>query len=451
MHLPARTASIVGALLLPSALVLATASPAAAASAPSPVEVPVGDAPIAVVFSPDGAWAYVANETGNTVSVVDTGSQTVTATVPVGSTPYALAISPDGGLLYVADYGSSAVSVIDTTTDLVTATIATGANPGGLAVSPDGATLYVSTFGASVVTAYDTATDSQGAVQAVGGGPFPVIASDTAVATANLNGNSVTCLEPDLSGPIGTASVPGMPQGLAVSPDGRTAAAVSTMTRTVSIIDLSDCSVSASYGVGHSPVGVTFTTDGSRVFVANGGDATISVLDLASGTVTTTTVLSGPLGLDVSADGSTLAVAGQGSNVLGLYALPTVSAPAAVSVTAGQTAAFTVTITGSPDAVTWQRSDDGGTTWTDVVGASGDTYAFTATSTDDGARFRAVATSTAWGTATSAPAALTVTTPSAPELAATGSEPFLPLALAILLLAVGLIAAATARRRTRKG
>jgi YVTN family beta-propeller protein len=48
-----------------------------------------------VAITPDGTRAYVANSgagIGNTVSVIDTGSNTVSATIPVGLLPLGVAI-----------------------------------------------------------------------------------------------------------------------------------------------------------------------------------------------------------------------------------------------------------------------------------------------------------------------------------------------------------------------
>ncbi|MFI1479566.1 YncE family protein, partial [Streptomyces griseofuscus] len=58
--------------------------------------VTVGDFPIDVVISPDGTTAYVTNEGDDTVSVIDTATQTVTATIPVGTVPFWATITPDG-------------------------------------------------------------------------------------------------------------------------------------------------------------------------------------------------------------------------------------------------------------------------------------------------------------------------------------------------------------------
>jgi YVTN family beta-propeller protein len=58
--------------------------------------------------------------------VIDTGTNTVTATIPVGQTPYGVAVTPDGSRVYIANELDGTVSVIDTATSTVTATIPIG-------------------------------------------------------------------------------------------------------------------------------------------------------------------------------------------------------------------------------------------------------------------------------------------------------------------------------------
>ena len=47
--------------------------------------------------------AYITNTPANTVSAIDTSTNTVIATIPVGNVPYAVAVSPDGSRAYVAN------------------------------------------------------------------------------------------------------------------------------------------------------------------------------------------------------------------------------------------------------------------------------------------------------------------------------------------------------------
>src|SRR5256885_2255641 len=105
--------------------------------------------------------AYVTNIISNTVSVIDTATNTVVATIPVGLAPLGVAITPDGTRAYVAN-GSNIVSVIDTATNTVVATIPVGveAGPVGVAITPDGTRAYVANILSNTVSVIDTATNT---------------------------------------------------------------------------------------------------------------------------------------------------------------------------------------------------------------------------------------------------------------------------------------------------
>ena len=99
--------------------------------------IPVGQIPVAIAISPDGNSAYVTNLTNNNVSVIDTATNTVVATVPVGAFPRALAFTADGASLYVTNYNSNSISVINTATNTVTSTFAASPAPWGIVFQQD--------------------------------------------------------------------------------------------------------------------------------------------------------------------------------------------------------------------------------------------------------------------------------------------------------------------------
>ncbi len=125
--------------------------------------VPVGHTPYTAVVA--GSKAYVTNQGGDTVSVVDlsAATPTVSSTVTVGTHPNAAVLDRDGRRLYVANGDSDDVSVLDTRTDRVVDTISlrpypgarVGSNPVGLSLSPDGGTLYVAASGNNAVSVVD--------------------------------------------------------------------------------------------------------------------------------------------------------------------------------------------------------------------------------------------------------------------------------------------------------
>jgi YVTN family beta-propeller protein len=93
--------------------------------------------PFGVAITPDGTRAYVTiSFPNNSISVIDTATNTLVATIPVGVAPNGIAITPDGTRAYVTNVGSDTVSVIDTTTNTVIGTIPVGVGPVAVAITP---------------------------------------------------------------------------------------------------------------------------------------------------------------------------------------------------------------------------------------------------------------------------------------------------------------------------
>jgi YVTN family beta-propeller protein len=142
---------------------------------------PVGhglNGPISIAFTPDGAFAYLANF-DNTVSVIDTTTQSEVAAVPVGSLPFYVALTPGGAFAYVANLLGNSVSVIDTATNTVVATVPVGSFPRALAFTPDGASAYVTNFLGNSISVVDTATNTVTATFAAGSRPWGIAIAAT--------------------------------------------------------------------------------------------------------------------------------------------------------------------------------------------------------------------------------------------------------------------------------
>ena len=134
--------------------------------------IPVGNFPGVVAVSPEGARAYVINNLGGSLSVIDTASNTVSATFPVSNNPRALALSPDGTLAYVTNSANTDfVSVIDITSNTIISTIPVGGIPNGVAVTPDGARAYVANGSGGTVSVINSATNTVTANIPVGAFP----------------------------------------------------------------------------------------------------------------------------------------------------------------------------------------------------------------------------------------------------------------------------------------
>src|SRR5262249_20227044 len=116
--------------------------------------------------------AYFTNSGDNTVSVIDTTSNTVTATITVGNSPFGVAVTPDGSTVYVANSMDNTVSVIPTSVNMVTGVITVGNCPVGVAVTPDGSLVYVANSMDNTVSVIPTSVNMVTGVITVGN--FPV-------------------------------------------------------------------------------------------------------------------------------------------------------------------------------------------------------------------------------------------------------------------------------------
>ena len=118
----------------------------------------------------EAGTVYVANEVSNTVSVIDTATNRVTATINTGDDnhhrplyngiidAHGANLSPDGNLLAVTGRGSSNVLFIDTATNRVVADVLVGREPHVPTFTPDGREAWVTIRGRDHVAVVDTRT-----------------------------------------------------------------------------------------------------------------------------------------------------------------------------------------------------------------------------------------------------------------------------------------------------
>lgn len=266
--------------------------------------------------------AYVADATNNTVSVIDTASNTITTTIPVGSGPVSLAVSPDRAHLYVANSGSNSVSVVDTATNTVVAAVPVGATPFGVAVSPNSALVYVCNLRGNSVSVIDTATNTVVATVPVGRFPEGVaITPDGAFAyVANDGDNNVSVIDTATNTVTTTVPVTLIPGPVAVSPDGALVYVGNNIAQAVggiSVISTATNTVTATVATANQPFGIAFTPSGAFAYVANFVGSSVSVIDTATTTVTasiSSAQARTPAGVAITPDGAFAYTANFNSN-----------------------------------------------------------------------------------------------------------------------------------------
>jgi len=267
--------------------------------------IPVGDGPMGVALTPDGTRAYVTNSNNDTVSVIDTADKTVITTIPVGDGPRGVAFTSDGQRVYVTNELADSVSAISVTSNTVFDTIAlpAGARPLGILIprgqeQDQGA--GTASFGLDEITTFSTSPGDidfhvvedripigdgpKGGADKSEGGVF----TRAYITLENVDKVAVldTTVEPNVV--IKNIAVGDQPAGVAITPDGSRLYVANSGTNTVSVINTSDNTVIKTITVGSNPKGVAITPDGARGYVTNFGSNTVSVIDTATNAVVAT-------------------------------------------------------------------------------------------------------------------------------------------------------------------
>jgi YVTN family beta-propeller protein len=71
----------------------------------------VGLLPLELPVDPQKHTAYVVNSYGDSVSIINTDSETVVATVDAGKRPWDVKVSDDGAYIYVASSASGVINI----------------------------------------------------------------------------------------------------------------------------------------------------------------------------------------------------------------------------------------------------------------------------------------------------------------------------------------------------
>jgi YVTN family beta-propeller protein len=274
----------------------------------------VGGGPREAVASPDGSRVYVVNSSNTTrdISVIETSTNTVTATIFVVFQPKDMVIAPDGKRGYVTVWGGASgltpgshIKVIDTdpcssSYHAILDSISLSADLGvstsltitALAISPDGRLLYLTgsdkvfVMDTSANTLDDTFVLSGGSAQDIGISPD---GSRLFVTHDSLTFGKVSAIDLATSS-INPINVGGGLRGLAVTPDGSRVYAVDLGKFHV-INTATDTFVTVFPGASRLEK-VAFNSDGSRAYITVSNQYWVIVIDTDPGSGTYHTKLS---------------------------------------------------------------------------------------------------------------------------------------------------------------
>jgi YVTN family beta-propeller protein len=254
--------------------------------------------PTIPAVTPNGARVYVTNSFHNTVTVIDTLTNTVIDTITVGQSPSGIAITPDGTRAYVASRNRT-ISVIDTSTNTVIATIAANGDPLAVAITPDGTRAYVSNTTGSV-SVVDTGTNTIITNILILDFPFGVPAGSltgmvitpdgTRVYVASYSFGKVYVISTLFNAVLKAIPTDFGSLSIAISPNGaRVYTATDFFSAHIMVIDTASNTVIDKISVGGPPPFVAVTPDGTRLYIiANTGESKVDVFDTSTNSLVTT-------------------------------------------------------------------------------------------------------------------------------------------------------------------
>jgi DNA-binding beta-propeller fold protein YncE len=146
-------------LVLSGLLIVRTSSPLIAAQIPTDFRVlrsiPVAANPHGIAFSPDGMLVFVVSSAGQTLTVLDSITDTIERTFPLTDTPLGIVLMPDGRHAAISHFGADRISRIDLRTGEIDRTLRVGGRPSLFAPTRDGRRAFISCEAANRVFEID--------------------------------------------------------------------------------------------------------------------------------------------------------------------------------------------------------------------------------------------------------------------------------------------------------
>jgi YVTN family beta-propeller protein len=154
----------------------------------------------------------------DTVTILYTLSNEVTAKVDVGSMPWDGCISATSDKLYVSVSGSNCIKVIDIKSGKILNTFPVENTPKGIDISSDSKTLYVATYDNNMVLSLNADTGETIDSIEVGRGPEEVTfaANSSILFVGNSESDSITAINVPRWIVVDTLDLPGRPSAIAV-------------------------------------------------------------------------------------------------------------------------------------------------------------------------------------------------------------------------------------------
>ena len=241
-------------------------------------QTPVAGKPAPVAYDPAAGRAYViAADTGRLVVLDEAGR--VTASRDLGEGAFGLAAAPKGGL-FVTDWFGARLIRLDGNLERVWA-VPTGAAPAGVAVSDDGQWVATADRDADGVSIFDAATGALLArVKTAGAHPFGITYHDGRFWTADVQGDTVSAIDPAAGRLAGSVPTGSHPYAVAFA-RGR-GFVTNQYAGTLTVFDPAALAVLAEVPIDDYPEGISPLPGGEALAIANWDSDTLVLIDAES-------------------------------------------------------------------------------------------------------------------------------------------------------------------------
>jgi len=234
--------------------------------------------PAGLALDTDRNRLYVADQSANTLTVLDAATQSALGTVAVGNNPIDIVLDSAAGRGYASNYSSGTVTVFDLDSLAALTTVTVGNAPWGLTLSGD--LLYVANTGSNTVSVIATGSSTLVNTLALPQAPWylAVDGPRNRLYASHLLHSSLSLVALDGSG-VSSLATTGGTAGLALD-ESRDRLWVSGYgSGTVLAIDTTTDRIVSTIPVGNNPVELALDAGGNHLYVANYTDSTLTVVD----------------------------------------------------------------------------------------------------------------------------------------------------------------------------
>jgi YVTN family beta-propeller protein len=247
-----------------------------------------------LALSRDGRWLFATNLASGRLSAINTRALETVASIATGDRAHVVTLTNDNRQAWVANIGENTISIVDTGTFRILGTIAVGKGPTGLTFSRDGRFAYVSNQGDKTVEVIDTASHRVLKAIPVGTNPhFLVLGPDGRIWGTNTGGTDIYVIDPATQDMVGSINVGPGPQQIAFGFKGlqgpNAYVTVAGLNRVVVVsADPSNLRILEQIDVGQRPNGISNNREGTRLFVVHETSNDLKVIDTGSSSVLAT-------------------------------------------------------------------------------------------------------------------------------------------------------------------